>query len=379
LWGEKRPRVKKDPAVSGNSKKAGVFRMDNSLDILRTVVPEMISLLQNRYELMCAVGDNQPVGRRVLALKLESTERVIRKEANFLKEIGLLDFTSEGMLLTEAGESVILSLKTMFGHLEDMKALELELASELGIKKVILAEVPNNIITQDDESRILSAVGKMAAEYLKGIVKENSVIGLSGGSTVHSVIENFRPQKNIFKNVTVIPARGGIGVRAQFQANTLVEKLALKLGCNYQVLYTPDKLSKETIDRLKEEPQVKDILEKIEHIDTLIFGIGQAFKMAERRNLNEDAIALIKEKEAVSEAFGYYFDKDCNIVHAISTIGVELSQFDKIDNLVLVACGVEKAEAIRSISKLSPRLVLVADERVARAILNKWRSNSNES
>lgn len=342
------------------------MKIDEISGILRTVAPEMIDLLENRYNILKVVGYLQPIGRRSLSGKLDITERVIRKEANILKDQGLLDFSMEGMKLTPQGEAALSMLKLFFHDLKGIKSLEEKLAEKLGIRKVVLAPFNED---EEDENFVIKDIGKLAAEYLRTIIEDDSIIGITGGSSVYNIIESYRKEKIPYPEVTVIPARGGLGTKSEYQANTLVEKLADKLGSKYQLLFTPDILAKDTIDSLRNEPHIKDILEKVENIDILVFGIGQAMKMAERRSLTDKEKGIISEKGAVSEAFGYYFNKDGNIVHELSTIGIELDKFKEIDKLIAVAGGTNKAEAIISICKLNPNLVLVTDERVARTIL----------
>ena len=70
----------------------------------------------------------------------------------------------------------------------------------------------------------------------------------------------------------------------------------------------------------------------------------------------------------MAESFGYYFNKDGEIVYEISTIGIDLQIFKNLNHIIAVAGGVEKAEAIIAISKLNPNLVLVTDEQTAKKI-----------
>lgn len=334
--------------------------------MLRVIAPEVIELLESRYQILNIVNYLQPIGRRSLSTKLDMTERVIRKEANLLKDQGLLDFSLEGMSLTEQGEQALGTLKFFFHDLKGLKALEERLASLLNIKRVIISPTS----PEDEERMIIKDIGRFGADYIRTMLGQTNIIGITGGSSVLSVIDSFKKEKTPFAEVTVVPARGGVGKKAEFQANTLVEKFADKLGSQYKLLYTPDFLSKDAIDSLMNEPEIKDILTYIDKIDLLIFGIGDALTMAKRRSLNSQEIGIIETKGAVSEAFGYYFNREGEIVHEISTIGISLEKFKTMENIIAVAGGDDKSEAIVSICRLNPNLVLVTDENVARNIIN---------
>ena len=335
-------------------------------EVLKQVAPETIELLENRYNILKVVSLLQPIGRRVLSTKVNLTERIIRKEANILKEQGLLDFSLEGMTITENGLEAIEMLTAFFHDLKGITDLENELAKKLDIKKVIIAPSVN-----EDKDIALDEIGKKAAAFLKKIIKKESIIGLTGGTSVNSVVKAYKTEKVKAKDGVIVPARGGVGSKSEMQANYLVEKLAEKLDCEYKLLYTPDHLTKEVIKSLKNEPSIRELVEYHEKLDILVFGVGNALTLAERRSLDEEMIGYITDSGAVSEAFGYYFDREGNIVHEISTIGISLDNVKKVENLIAVAAGEDKSEAITAVCKLSKNMILVTDESVARIILKQ--------
>ena len=100
----------------------------------------------------------------------------------------------------------------------------------------------------------------------------------------------------------------------------------------------------------------------MERIDVLLFGVGEAQTMAKRRSLPEELMVELNAKGAVSEGFGYYFNKAGEIVHEISTIGISLEVYKNLGTVIAIAKGEEKAEAIISIAKLNPNLILISDE-----------------
>lgn len=335
------------------------------IDMLKTVTPEIVSLLDARFKILRIVTHDQPIGRRNLSAKLDVTERVLRKEANILKENGLLEFSPEGMVITEKGNLLLNTLECFLHDFRGIREIEKRLAKRLNIQKVFITPMEF-----EDSGLMMQEIGKMASRYLSTTLKADSVLGMTGGSTLFHVVESFKRDKRCPKGIKVVPARGGIGDRVEYQANTLSEKLASKLEGYYKQLYTPDSLSKAAIESLKNEPKIKAIMEDIEEINTLIFGVGNANTMARRRGLGQAVISKMLNDGAVAEAFGYYFNEKGEIVHEISTIGITLEKFKSLDNIIAVAGGKEKVEAIIAISKLNNRLVLFTDESVAKTILD---------
>lgn len=336
------------------------------VNMLKSVAPEVISLLDVRFKILRVVSHNQPIGRRSLSVKLDVTERVLRKEANILKENGLLEFSSEGMLISEKGISLLNTLECFLHDFRGIREVENSLAKHLNIQKVFITPME-----YDDSDLMMKEIGKLASRFLSSILTGGMVLGMTGGSTLFNVVESFKWDKRRPEGVRVVPARGGIADRVEYQANTLAEKLARKINGTYKQLYTPDSLSKAAIESLKNEPKIKAIMDVIENIDTLIFGVGNAETMAKRRGLSQEDISSMLEKNAVAEAFGYYFNQEGEIVHEISTIGITLEKVKSLNNIIAVAGGKEKVEAIIAISKLNNKLVLFTDESVAKTIL-KW-------
>ncbi len=347
---------------------------NNQMDIIETisrVAPDIIKTLEKRYSILRIIKYFEPIGRRSISNKVNISERVVRTEANILKDEGLIEISYEGMKLTTLGKTTIEKLDSIFHNLKGLTDLEMKLKDILGVKDVFI--VSGSV---DESPLVYKEIGKVAAKHLMKFITKGNIVGLTGGSTVYHVVDEIELSNNQPNDITIIPARGGLGKKVEHQANTLVEKLARKINASYKTLYTPDHLSKNAIKSLKEEPSIKEIVKLIDKIDVLVFGIGRSDAMAKRRGLEEDEINRLIEKGAVSEAFGYYFDKYGNIVHEISTIGISLDKFKSLENIIAVAAGISKAEAIMSISKLNKNLVLVTDENSAKKIINNYKEEN---
>jgi central glycolytic genes regulator len=160
-----------------------------------------------------------------------------------------------------------------------------------------------------------------------------------------------------------------MGKNVETQANTLAEKLANKVDGNYKLLHIPDNLSDKAMSTIIQEKDIRDILDTVYNANILIHGIGRADEMSRRRGLAVDEISKIECSEAVGEAFGYYYDKKGNIVHSTPSIGIRNQDIGKIDTVIGVAGGRDKAEAIISIQKNYHNSVLVTDEGAAREVI----------
>lgn len=324
----------------------------------------MIELLQKRYNILRTIFYNQPVGRRILANSLGVGERIVRTEINFLKEQNLIEINTPGMSITPEGEDIIEKLKDFIHEIKGLSEIEKYLKDKLGLKDVII--VPGDV---EEDKTLINELGKAAGNYLKNVIKDKSIIALTGGSTIKEVIDNV-PKMSHLKNVLVVPARGGMGKNLETQANNLAANLANKIGASYKLLHMPDNLSHNALNTILNEKDVKDIVENIRNCDILVYGIGRADEMARRRGLGNEEINKLISLGAVGEAFGYYFNKSGNIVYSTPIIGIQNEDIKKINNLIAVAGGRSKAEAIVAIEINNANSVIIIDEGAAEEIIN---------
>lgn len=336
--------------------------MGGLLSLQQKIIPEMVELMDKRYCILKKIFYNQPIGRRALSQALNMGERTVRTEVNFLKNQGLIEINSIGMIVTKDGENIIENLEEMIHEINGLSDIEKKLKNVLNLEEAIV--VPGDA---EKDDTVLREMGRVAANRIKDLIKDNSIIALTGGSSVAQVVQNFpKINKN---NVLVVPARGGMGRDIKTQASTLAAELAFKIGANYKLLHVPDNLSNEAIETIANEPDILDTIEKISKADLLVYGIGRASDMSKRRGMNEHEIEMLKKSGAVSEAFGYYFNKDGKIVYKTPTIGLNFEDIGNINNIIAVAGGKNKAEAIISTKTSNNSLILVTDEGAANAIL----------
>jgi central glycolytic genes regulator len=338
--------------------------MQDIIKLQKKIVPEITELLEKRYSILRSIYYSQPVGRRTISEELNIGERIIRAEVNFLKDQGLIEIKTDGMITTKQGEEILEKLKKFIFELRGLSDVERYIKQKVGLKEVII--VPGDL---DSDAVATADLGRAAAEYAKGILEDGSVVALTGGTTVKGVVDNF-PGVAGLKNVMVVPARGGVGKNVETQANTLAAKLAEKIGASYKLLQVLDTLSKKAMDAIVKEKEVKEVLDILQNTDLLIYGIGRMETMAARRGLSENEISKLIDMGAVGEAFGYYFDKEGKIVHSTTTAGIKYEEVKKIKTQVAVAGGSQKAEAILSVIKNNNKTVLVTDEGAAKEIIN---------
>lgn len=338
--------------------------MKELLKLQMKLVPELLTVLDMRYNILSNIYYNQPIGRRMLSNNLNLSERIIRSEVNFLKEQNLIDINSIGMNITDEGKDLLRDLKFFIREIKGFKSIELEIANLLHIKGMVM--VPGDV---EEDKSVLREISKISSEYIKNLLEDNIIISLTGGNTVKEVVDSFQAT-NEYKDIMVLPARGGMGTDIELQSNTLAGRLASKINGRYEILHIPDSLSKETVDAILNEPEIKRIFEGIKKSTIVIHGIGDATRMSHKRELNYEIIKKIKSEDAVGEAYGHYFNADGKIVYSLPNIGINENEISKIKHMIAVAAGKRKARAIIASIKDRKNEVLFTDEATAKEIYN---------
>lgn len=347
----------------GHWKAKGVFILKEILKLQKIIVPELVEVLEKRYNILRAVYYNQPIGRRVLANMLSLGERIVRTEINFLKSQGLIEINTPGMTVTEEGQELLENLNDFIHEIKGLSDIEETIREALGLKKVIV--VPGDM---ENDHTILKEIGKAAADYAKTIIKSGDIIAVTGGSTIKEVIDSF-PKVNNVHDVMVVPARGGMGKKVETQANTLAARLAGKLNGSYKLLHVPENLSEEILETLIQQRDIKEVIDTIHKANILIYGIGRADKMGTKRGLSDEQLDNLIEKGAVGEAFGCYFNRESKVVCLSPTLGININDFNKISIHIAVAGGKNKVEAILATELNKEYGVLITDEGAAEKIV----------
>lgn len=338
--------------------------MEKTLFALEQLIPDGIQLFRKRYTILQTILENEPVGRRNLTQMTAYSERFIRTEVELLNEQGLICTSSAGMSVSEEGKNLLSILYRWYQHFEGCSQLEKTLEQLLDLKKAIV--IKGDV---DTKEAVKGDFGNAGTSILSRVLKDDFTIAVTGGTTVSKMVEAMLVQKGDWKNVTIVPARGSIGKRVEFQANTIAVELARKLDVNYELLNIPDNLSEHSIESIKQEPHLQKTLQKIDKSDIIIFGLGNAINMAKRRKESQNVLQLLQEKQAVAEVFRYYFDKQGKVIHRAKNIGLTLDMAMQVPIRIAVAGGKSKAAAILAVRELLKDSYLIIDEGAAEEIL----------
>lgn len=327
----------------------------------RKIAPDMIATIEERYAVLRHVQYSEPVGRRALAAMLQRGERAVRAQVDFLKDAGLLDFSPVGMSVTAEGQMVLDEVAEYIKELHGLSSLEEKLSEKLGIRRIII--IPGD---SDQDLMVRRELGKAACQELSQHMKEQTIIAVSGGSIMANVADSINFCQPF---TTVVPARGGLGERVEYQANTIAANMANKLGGKYRLLHIPDGISEEMVEALLSKNEAShSVIKMIREADILVHGIGQAREMAVRRGFDEPFVSKLLDGGAVGEALGHYCTLDGKLIYITNSVGLHLEELNDIGTVIAVAGGSRKAQAIVAVTNAGGQDVLITDEAAARAI-----------
>ncbi len=347
--------------------------MEYLFKVQNKIVPEVLELAETRFAIMSKVNETGAIGRRALAEKLNMSERQVRNELEFLSDNGFLEITRAGAQLSTRGESFLKEFERYIRELKNFSRLETEISQQLGLEDVII--VPCDF----QHTSLLRELGRSAARYVLGILQPGDILAITGGYTMAEVANMMSCKESLSGQIEVVPGRGGLGEVVEIQANTIAAQIANKIGADYHLLQVPDNLREENIAAIKQEPSIQKTLEVLHNSNILVHGIGEAAEMASRRGRSEKEINDLLDKGAVGESFGFYFDAEGNIVHSTPSIGVGLEDVTRIERVIAVAGGEDKARAIPAVVSPEYQDVLITDEETASSMLEFLRGSGNSS
>jgi central glycolytic genes regulator len=337
--------------------------MRKIVEIQKKLLPDLMEVMQKRYQILHRIFSAGTIGRRTLAASVDLTERVLRAELDVLRAQGLLDTGTAGMSLSETGRQLVEEMEPIIKEIFGLTDLEDAVRAAFGLKQVLI--VPGDSDTSDATKR---EMGRAAGRVLRDSLSPGDVVAVMGGTSMARMASQFSTSVQL-KDNWFVPARGGLGESVDYQANTIAAELAKRTGARYRMLHVPDHLSEEAYQTIMQEPNVREVVDMIRSARIVVHGIGDALTMARRRKHNDATKGELLKDGALAEAFGYYFDRNGKVVHRTATAGLRLEDIEAAGIVIGIAGGRSKGEAVASVMRFGHDDVLVTDEAAAHEAL----------
>jgi DNA-binding transcriptional regulator LsrR (DeoR family) len=261
------------------------------------------------------------------------------------------------------------------------RELETELQKFLKLKYVSVLDITNH----PDYGTLRKKLGKTASRMLADLIQPGDQIGVAWGTTVQATIEALETIN--IPNTKVVQLVGVLGsTRHSYSAQTLVERLAEKVGGEGIYLYSPFIVENErTAASLLDDPTVEKSITRGEQSDIALVGIGtikpEFCSLFRGNHISQQELDAIRSAGAVGDVCAIYYDISGNLAKTDfhqRRIGVSPEGLKKIPIRLGVGGSPEKAEAIFGAARGGFLNALVTDNLTAELILDLARTHLQE-
>lgn len=239
------------------------------------------------------------------------------------------------------------------------------LAARFGIRRAVVA------IAQDGVG-VVDVLGAAGARVLASRIAKDDVLGISWGSTLTAVVDAI----DSIAAAEVVQLVGGVA-SAGLEVNgvELLRRLALRTGAPVWPLHAPFLVgTAATARQLRHDPSLAPTIERFSAVTVALLGIGSLAtgRSALWAALDDDARGELAAQGAVADLGGCMVLADGSLVTADvlgRVIAIDAERLRGIDDVIAVAGGADKVDAIAAALRSGLVTTLVTDSTTARALL----------
>ncbi len=259
-------------------------------------------------------------------------------------------------LLDKARETGIIQFKLRQDGMERI-ALEKTLIERYGLKDVFV--VP----AMPGRTEVNENIAKAAAMYVRDRLSENSFINIGYGDTPSRVLNNLATMAQ--DPISCVSLTGGVNY---YLPDTRSNVFNAKLYLMPAPLLAS---SKEMADAMRQEASVMEITRMVRLASISVIGIGPMHETAtiiKSGILSKNDFLYLSMKGAVGDVLSHFIDKNGDLLESPvedRLISTPLVTLRELQNVIGVAAGENKVEAIRATLRGKYLDVLITDEPTA--------------
>ena len=246
--------------------------------------------------------------------------------------------------------------------------IEAQLEKRFGLREAIVVDTQGGVAG-------LRSLGAAAALYLERVVAPHDVIGISWGATLPHVVQSL--SRNRMPAVDVVQLIGGLGdPQDETHAGDLASRAAMATGGSLVLLPAPGLVSSLKAKKiLTADPQIGFAMDQARRVTVGLVGIGEpsslALQLTDRDPTVTKEFEKLREAGAVGDIALRFFDMDGKPIKAGLSelvLGIEFADLKRIPNVVGVAAGARKRDAILGAIRSGIVKTLVTDLATAESI-----------
>lgn len=263
-------------------------------------------------------------------------------------------------LLEKARQTGIIQFKLRKDG-ESRMQLERKLMSEYGLKDAFVIPAPL------DGGMVNAGVAEAASMYISERLTDNALINIGYGDTPSRILNNLATVTE--QPISCISLTGGV---SYYLPDTRSNVFHAKLHLIPAPLLTS---SKEMAEALRQEASVEELSRMISLAQMTVVGIGAMHESAtifKSGVLNHNDFLYLSMQGAAGDLLSHFIDKDGKLLETPleeRLISTPLTTLKKLDNVIGVAAGDSKVEAIRAALCGQYMDILITDDRTAQKIL----------
>lgn len=265
-------------------------------------------------------------------------------------------------LLEKARQTGIIQFRLRKDGETRMK-LERGLMAEFGLKDAFI--VPSS----QNKSQVNAGIAEAASMYISERLAENSFINMGYGDTPSRVLNNLATMAE--RPITCVSLTGGVSYYLpDTRSNVFNAKLHL--------IPTPLLASsKEMASAMRHEASVTEISRMISLAQLTVVGIGAMHESAtifKSGILNHNDFLYLQMQGAVGDLLSHFIDRDGKLIETPleeRLISTPLTKLKALQNVIGVAAGDVKVNAIRAALRGGYLDVLITDDHTAEQLLGQ--------
>lgn len=221
--------------------------------------------------------------------------------------------------------------------------------------------------TSPGETHPNESIARAGAMYIADRLGENACISVGYGDTLSRTINHLATM--VQSPVTCLSLTGGV---SNYLPNTRSNVFNAKLYLMPAPLLAS---SAEMASAMREEKSVSEIIRMSDLSSFTLVGIGALGENATIFHsglLGPTDMFYLKMNHAVGDVLGHFIDQDGNLIHTPiedRLISTPLDKLKKTSNVIGLAAGQEKIEAIRAVLRGGYLDILITDEATANLLL----------
>jgi len=269
-------------------------------------------------------------------------------------------------LLEKARQNGVIQFKLRQDSAQRMRT-EQQLAEQWNLKDAFIVPTP------PDSGLLNETVALAGAMYIADRLPENAFINMGYGDTPSRILNHLATRTE--SPISVVSLTGGVSYYLpNAQSNVFNAKLFL----------IPAPLlvsSKEMNEALRSEPSVQEISRMVRLASMTVVGIGGMSDDAtilKNGILSKNDFLYLSMQGAVGDILSHFIDKDGQPVHTgveERLLSTSLENLRDLDNVIGVAAGASKLEAIRAVLTGGYLDVLVTDEETAVQLIDRTEND----